>query len=230
MANNNKKTQNQGPEMVAQADAEQMQPEEPKGHQEREQFKRRADNLEQQAEAMAAQMMMGAVDPKNLQIAREIAHRIGSLDISNKRDDMVYWWVNAGRQGQHVRRAQMIGWEVVQGNDPEAEELKGERGDTTRIFGDTILMKMPKDRFVVLKALAIQRQRQLEGASAARLMELSEKYRGQGFAVRPYGMDSMEGPPIRPGRFSKNQAQNWLQRQAAEQELREGNKLQRALR
>ena len=50
-----------------------------------------------------------------------------------------------------VTQKQIEGWVVVQGDDPEALEHKGIGGDTTRRVGDTILMRVPLDKFLLLE-------------------------------------------------------------------------------
>jgi hypothetical protein len=191
------------------------------GHAKREAQKAMQYTLEQQAEMMAGQMMAGTVDPAALEIANEIASRVQYLDVTGQQADRVYKWasISRGSNGQHVQRAKISGWEVVQGNDPEARELLNTDGSTTRCLGDLLLMWMPRDRWVVMKAQSIVRQRRRDGASAAGLIELAHQYRDKGFMVRPHGMESLEGPAIENDRFSRNPAAT----QMIDAGLRKGN-------
>lgn len=184
----------------------------PPGHARQEALKSRQDELEVRAEQMAAQMLLNTIDPSTLEIAREIAAKVQFLDVSNKQPGFVYQWVSTNRNGEHVMMAKQLGFVTVQGDDPEAIELKGEGSlDTTRRLADTILMKIPEERWIVLKALEIKRQREVEGASSSMLVSLGDRYRDRGILVKPYGMETLEGPRVRPGRFSTNQARAWLQ-------------------
>ena len=115
----------------------------PAGDERREVLKKREETLEEKAEKMAAQMMMGTIDPKHLEIAREIAAKTQYLDVSNKVPGRVYRWISTNRSGQHVQIAKNLGWVVVQGDDQEAIELIDQTPGTTRELGDVILMWMP---------------------------------------------------------------------------------------
>jgi hypothetical protein len=193
------------------------------GYARQEALKSRAENLAVQAEKMAAQMLLGTIDPKYLQIASEIAGRIEYLNVSNPQPGFVYQWVSTNRSGFHVQKAKQLGYEVVQGKDPEAMELIGDKPGTTRTLEDVLLMRIPEERYVVLKALEIKRAREVQGASSSNLIALVGKY-GHVARIKPYRMDTLEGPAPQPGRFTKNQAKKWL-----ENELRTGTQLQKAM-
>lgn len=134
----------------------------PAGHEQREVLKRRQASLEEEADALAEQMIMGEVDPKALEIDNEIASRVGQLDVSAKRDDMHYVWTNyVSDHGNHVERKRLCGWEIVSGKGPdvpEARELIKEDG--TRRIGDVLLMRIPRDHALVM--MAKERKRALE--------------------------------------------------------------------
>jgi hypothetical protein len=53
--------------------------------------------------------------------------------------------------GLMITQKQIEGWEVVQGESEEALEHKGIGADTTRRVGDTLLMRMPKDKFLIVE-------------------------------------------------------------------------------
>lgn len=193
----------------------------PAGHQRREDMLKRQDILQAEAERIASQMQAGTVDPRNLEIANEIASRTQYLSVTNADPAFVYGWVSKNRHGQHVQAMKQYGWITVQGDDPEALELKGtDRGmgtmpGTTRELGDVVLMKIPRERYVVLKALEVAKTRQLQKASTAALLDLADKHRKDGFIVRPFRMEDpdgdLSGPEIKPRRFtSKKKAMEMI--------------------
>jgi hypothetical protein len=176
---------------------------------------KRQDELQKEAERIASQMQSGTIDPKKLEIANEIANKTQYLSVSNADPAFVYGWVSRNRHSQHIQAMKQFGWVVVQGDDEEAIELKGTQSGqggapgTTRELGDVVLMKIPKDRYVVLKALEVSKTRQLQKASTSALLELGNKHRDKGIIIRPYRMDDPEGdlsgPEIKPQRFSNRQ-------------------------
>lgn len=189
----------------------------PSGYQRREDMLKQQDRLQAEAERIASQMQSGTVDPRNLEIANEIASKTQFLTVSNADPTFVYGWVSKNRHSQHLQAMKQFGWVTVQGDDPEAVELKGTglgggtSPGTTRELGDVVLMKIPRERYLVLKALEVQKTRNLQKASTATLLDMGDKYRGKGIVVRPFGMEDpdgdLSGPPIRPRRFtSKDKA------------------------
>ncbi len=191
------------------------------GYQRQETLRERQGRLQEAAQRMADQIQRGTIDPSKLQILNEIASRVHYLDVSNPQPGRSYVWVSTNRSGQHVQKMKALGFQTIQGDEPEATELQGTAGDTTRRLGDVVLMWAPEELVIALKAQQIVHQRKVESASTANLIELGDKYRGKGLIVSPYGMDTMQGPPIEVGRFSQSQA-----RKAAtglvDQALREG--------
>lgn len=209
MANNRNKpvqTENMTQEQLDAA-AEAAQADLPEaGHERREALKRREDNLQAEVDRMARKMISGTVDPKALEVVNEIAGKTQYLSVSNAQPGKVYAWVSTRAHGHHIQALKPLGWEVVQGKDPEALELKGQDGGTTRQLGDVILMRIDRDRYIVLKAREQARTRQIQQSSAAGLIEMGERHRDKGFIVRPWGMDTMEGPEIQPQRLGRKQA------------------------
>lgn len=185
-------------QLARQADQELPEP----GHARREAQKRRQETLEQQIARLADKMLSGEIDEKELEICNEIASKTQYLAVHGAKPDYVYGWVSTNRHSQHVQAAKAQGWEVVQGDDPEALELKGMDGGTTRRLGDVLLMRIKKDVYIVIKAQEQLKTKRVQQASASTLVEMGMKYRDQGFSVRPYQMDSFAGPEIRPHRLS----------------------------
>ena len=172
------------------------------GHARREAIKRREETLEMQIARLSEKMMNGTIDPKELEIVNEIASKTQYLSVSGAQAGYVYSWASKNRSGQHIQAMKGLGWETVQGDDPEALELKGMDGGTTRQLGDVILMRIRKEVYIVLKAQEQVKARRVQQNSASTLVELGDRYRDKGFSVRPYHMDTFSGPPIRSNRIS----------------------------
>jgi hypothetical protein len=196
----------------------------PRGYLRHEELARRQDELQREAERVADKMLRGSIDPSQLEIANEIASKTQWMSVSNADPAFVYGWVSKNRHGQHIQAMHRLGWVTVQGEDPEAIELKGTRQGTslgtTRELGDVVLMKIPRERYIVLKALEEKRKREVQRASTAGLIELAGQYRNN-VTVRPYNMEDpygdLSGPDIRPRNFtSKQGAVRFIQ------DLREG--------
>lgn len=192
----------------------------PPGHMRHEELRRRQDELQKEAERVASQMIRGTVDPKKLEIANEIASKTQWMSVSKADPAFVYGWVSKNRHSQHIQAMHRLGWITVQGDDPEAEELKGTMQGTspgtTRELGDVVLMKIPKERYIVLKALEEKHKLDVQRASTAGLVELGSKYKKQGVIVRAHNMPDphgdLSGPDIRPRAFtSKAGARRFVQ-------------------
>lgn len=193
----------------------------PAGHERRELERKSQDQLQAEAERVAQQMMRGTLDASKLDIVNDIANKTHFLTVSNAQPGWVYAWVSKNRFSQHIQMAKSLGWVTVQADDPEALELRGGAGtgtpDTTRQLGDVILMKIPEERYIVLKAMEVKRQRDRQKAAVAGLRELGEQNRGKGFIVRPFGMEDpdgdLSGPAVEPRSFtSKRGAMRMIDR------------------
>lgn len=190
----------------------------PAGHARREEVKRRGESLQAEIERQAANLIMGRLDPKALKVHNEIASRTQYMHVSNADPNCKYAWISKNNHSQHIRALEQQGWRTVQGDDPEALELKGTSGvasgtgtpDSTRQIGDVILMKVPKDVYVALQARKHARTIQLQQSSASDLLSLADRYRKYVKLRTVEGAPDMgqnfEGPPIQPQRFSSNPA------------------------
>lgn len=191
------------------------------GYAAREAEKMRHDHMAKEAERIASQILGGTVDATKLEIIDEIAQRTQSLQVSNKQPGKVYGWVSKNQHGQHIEKMRNYGWEVVQGKDPEAAELKGSgrtiglgSPGTTRELADVILMRIDYDRYIVLRAMEIAQTKRVQQSSASTLLALADKYRGK-INVTPYEMEDprgdLSGPDIVSRRFSnKENAQRMM--------------------
>ena len=143
------------------------------GHKRDEQLARRTDELAERAESGPE---VYGIDPDKVAPDREILHR--SIDqqmihVSNRDPNYVYAWIYYGLNGQMIWAKRALGWRVVTGPDKECSEYK--EADGTRRIGDTLLMKIPKERYLELEELAQKRRDEQYLGIKARLQELSEK-------------------------------------------------------
>jgi hypothetical protein len=126
----------------------------PAGYERNEELAQREDNLAQAAEERASALETESIDPKKLRVENEIAQNFdpatSMLKVSNPDVCFMYCWAFSGMHGLMITQKQIEGWTVVQGEDPEAIEHKGIGADTTRRVGDTLLMRIPKDKYLLL--------------------------------------------------------------------------------
>lgn len=126
----------------------------PAGYERNEVLAEREDTLQQAAEETASALETERIDPAKLKVENEIAQHFDPattmLQVSQADPCFIYCWVFSGMHGLMITQKQIEGWEVVQGESEEALEHKGIGADTTRRVGDTLLMRIPKDKFLVL--------------------------------------------------------------------------------
>lgn len=175
----------------------------PLGDARREAQRVAADDLAEKAESLGAEG--GAIDPKKFKVEREIAQHFNELEVTEAQPEYEYCWVNAGFAGRFIKaklseRVRLGGsivavWEIVQGDMPEARELRGMMADTTRRLGDVILMRARKDAFLRVKQLREARVRALHTGTTTELEEMAEQQRRQGRNVvirTDFGPDQLE--------------------------------------
>ncbi len=125
----------------------------PAGTKRREQKAKRADQLEEQVETVAAALDMEAVDVNKLDRDLEILSQIDGLQVSNQKLDRAYCWVQAkhpeSNPGLEIEKKRIEGWKVVKGDPDDGGDSEGWEHagpDGIRRLGDVILMWMPKSR------------------------------------------------------------------------------------
>lgn len=167
----------------------------PPGHARREEVRRREERLAARVQELASKLEGGESVgnlAEALGIEREIVQKFdadGVIRVSNARPDYVYAWISydypSHAKGAAVRRMlTRRGWEVVNEwsctpeckrgrtatcghNMPEAPDLR--QPDGTRKVGDTILMRCPKNIFVLDAAIALAKRRLRERGKTATL-------------------------------------------------------------
>jgi hypothetical protein len=165
---------------------------EPAGWKRDEQLAERTDKLEEAAEEISNEREMSSVDPSKIEPDWEILQHMDELEVADKVPGYRYMWVYEGLNGQMIVKKSRLGWVVVQGDNPECMSLKDARN--YRQIGDTILMRIPEERFNKLEeAIEYRRLAQQKGIKGA-LREMGEKYRSKGFIVHD------DASQISPGR------------------------------
>lgn len=192
------------------------------GDERREVLRRRAAELEEEAEEASAGLEGGVADIEDIDIEAEIARHFnqdGQLTFSRMQDDFEYAWVcydyPLSAKGQAVRMAQTLRWEVVQGRQmPEGHEFL--QADGTRRVGDTILMRRPKSVGVIVKqAVANVAAKQRRRAGKAELSRLGDDER-----IKIANVD-LEDPQVQ-GALNRQMARQIAANEFAER-LKEGN-------
>ena len=157
----------------------------PAGNAREEELKKRTDKLEEQGEKLATSKEKFAIDPKMLEPDFEIIGKIDELRVPLADNDrFVYCWVCMRGNGRFIYQKKLQGWAVVQGDMPEAPNLKGGGGDTTRVLGDTMLMRMSLDRYILIKRDEKKKRENQEESVKSVLLEMGDRFASKGVIVR----------------------------------------------
>lgn len=138
----------------------------------------RTDALEEAAEKRAAALDVGVADPKVFAPDRELQNLIRThnmLEISKPVTGFEYGWVYTGQHQYFVTQKKSLGWQVVQGDDPECRHAMIKE-DTTRRIGDVILMRIPRALFQQLEADAARRRDRLDETIMTDVEAIAAKY------------------------------------------------------
>ena len=150
----------------------------PPGDARREELKQRADALEERAEKQFGES--GSIDPEKLEIDQDIASilapNLNILAVTDQQPGWRYKWVYTGQNGVFLSAAKLQGWIVVQGDSPEAEDLKWV--DSTRKLADTILMKIPEAKYQLIIAKDRQARRLQQEGVLSEIEEMGAKTKG----------------------------------------------------
>lgn len=153
----------------------------PAGDARREALKAAYDELNKQAEQLAAELGIGRPDPKSFRRVRDESVRPMDADLLIKHPDKnyAYSWIFRDPRGTTANRAVHImeakGWEVVLGHMPEAKGMKV-NAENAVWNADCVLMRIRKDARLIQDSKDWEKRRLREGASAETLRELADKY------------------------------------------------------
>jgi hypothetical protein len=96
-------------------------------------------------------------------------------EVSNPQPGFEYCWVQCVHRGSfHIRQKQVMGFEVVTGDAPEARELKDEAG--LRRCGDTILMRITTERADRLRRYNQRQASRFDQSVLGNIIELGRKH------------------------------------------------------
>lgn len=155
----------------------------PPGDARREALRERDDDLAEAAETAGADR--GTIDPRAFEPDREILQHWEATAVPNARPESRYCWVQCGAQwyGRFVNAKRAEGWEIVRPSDDDAPSDVGQADGTCRV-GDTLLMRIRADRYIMLARRREARQRAIETGITSELEELGDKYSRLGVNVR----------------------------------------------
>ena len=154
----------------------------PVGYKRDEELSKRTDALEEKIETEAPEVY--PIDPKVFEEDREILYKSidqQMVEVTNKQKDFIYAWTYYLQNSVQVWAKRALGWRVVKGTDPECIEHK--EVDGTRRIGDTLLMRIPRERYEMLEADAIKRKEDQHKGVGSRLLDLAERGRSHGLKV-----------------------------------------------
>jgi hypothetical protein len=155
-------------------------PEAPAGFQRTEQRLRRKDDLEQQAEERAQATGVEAASSDAFLPDEEIQNLLqyDGSNVSKAQKGYCYMWVciefPASARGLAVLNMTAQGWQVVKGDDPEAQEYL--QPDRTRKLGDSILLRISEARKRVLDGQIAMLNAKREGQSHEAVRNLAERH------------------------------------------------------
>lgn len=161
----------------------------PPGDARREELKRRDDDLGERLarieEALGLDSSGGPqVDLRTYRVDNEIASKIDLVNVDNAQPEFHYYWANfASQHGLDVKLHEVMGYELVCGDMPEARKAKDELG--RRRIGDTVLMRIPLDEKLKLDQLDRQRRMQREGGILSTLEGMSDRFGRRGVRFYP---------------------------------------------
>ena len=151
----------------------------PSGYKRDEELKKRTDELQQKAEEASKDTI--AIDPKKMEIDREMQMLLrrgdGAIQVSNAQPGFHYVWAAEYNTNKiDIVNKMRVGYEVVQGNDPEAREYQDV--DTKRRMGDVILMRIPDERYAQIQAHEYEKANRYSGYEDSELNTLIAKSGG----------------------------------------------------
>lgn len=186
------------------------------GYERQEILKEREDVLQEAGETLADKQELQAINPRAFEVENELAYYFDELEVVGKQADYCYAWVLSAQNGRHVQQKLYLGWEVVQGNSPEAAGLKGT--DTTRRLGDVILMRIHKDRKRLVDMREDYKRRQQEEGVVGNLRDIGDRYARYGARITI--ANGAEASQV--GRLAAQQAASQIADRQTDQWLREG--------
>lgn len=143
----------------------------PAGDARRDELKRRDDTLQADAEVQGKDM--GAIDPNTFDPNMDVLAYVNELEVSGAREGFHYRWLWTGRSGYFIKMASSQGYVLVQGDDPEARELKDPAGAGLRRLVDVVLMRAPL-------AQALWNQKRCEALAAQQAQAVTQNLRDMG--------------------------------------------------
>jgi len=162
----------------------------PAGDEQRDTLKRRADALAQQAAELAAaeEGDRGPIDPDAFALESEVLQYRDMMEVPAASPEFVYKWVNADQHrsfgNRFVLQARAEGWEPVRASDPDGAGLEHAKSpDGLLIVGDTLLMRIRRERHKALERAAAKRAADLQGAGERELRDAAEAANRRGLGV-----------------------------------------------
>lgn len=121
---------------------------------------------------------------------REIMRNYNKImDPSNPKVGYDYCRVFNGNNGYEITESKLMGWETVSGEDQE--DIDHKAADGTRVFGDTILMRISKARRAEITAYKNELDDRLSGRMEDERLDELIRSKGQG-KIKPFSFTTQE--------------------------------------
>jgi len=153
----------------------------PAGDARREALKQAYDALQAKAEEIANELGMERPDPNVFRRVRDADVRPHDADLIIKHPDhnYTYTWIFRDPRGTTANRVvhtyEAKGWEAVTGGMREAKGMKV-NAENVVWNADCVLMRMRKDRRLVMHQADLEKRRQRTEGTAANLREKADRY------------------------------------------------------
>lgn len=163
----------------------------PAGDERREVLAARTDALAEAAETLEAKTDVHAMAPAALEVENEIGQFFNEMEVPNAQPEYAYKWEQRDPLNKfgnrHYLRSHALGWRKVYIDDDDAKGLGHCQGpDASVIVGDTILMRIPRGRYIELRRQEYLQTRRQEQAFDGELQDRAAKY-----GVRTYDNDTL---------------------------------------
>jgi len=167
------------------------------GHERKEELKRRHDELMAEAEKLADEIGLYSVPAdafSGAKVDREVRRAVndtGEVFVSNADKTCKYAWIYGDPQkrfgNRWVNAMKMLGWKVVEKNEPEAREHMAEGGH--RWIADCILMKTRLDNYLKLQQRDREKRRARHEGIKSNLEAMGDRL---GVKVHDYVPDGVQ--------------------------------------
>lgn len=151
----------------------------PAGYGRQEALRMRQAKLEQAIEESSELKLIGGLDPSAFKPDPYFLHHSDEMGVPHgDYANYEYLWAETSHRGQHIDLAKRAGYAPVRKDDPDGADFMQYSPEGYPLVGSTILMKMPLDRYIDLRAeyLADYKRKRGDIFNVDKMLEISERY------------------------------------------------------